>query len=245
MRIPKQESLFHGRVLVWFSCGAASACAAKITLEQYPDAEILYCNTLSTEHSDNQRFMDDVEKWIGKKVTILSSEKYTDIYDVFRKTRWLNGPAGARCTVELKRNVREFYQEPGDVHVFGMGTDELERVDRFNQNNPELYLLWPLVENNMTKQDCLDMLMKADIELPEMYKLGYKNNNCIGCVKGGMGYWNKIRIDFPKQFKRMIEIEKEIGATVIKGVSLSELSPDRGNYESEFDIECGPVCNHD
>ena len=30
-----------------------------------------------------------------------------------------------------------------------------------------------------------------------MYDLGYPNNNCIGCIKGGMGYWNRIRKDFP------------------------------------------------
>ncbi len=35
-----------------------------------------------------------------------------------------------------------------------------------------------------------------------MYDLGYPNNNCIGCVKGGMGYWNKIRKDFPEVFQK-------------------------------------------
>lgn len=35
-----------------------------------------------------------------------------------------------------------------------------------------------------------------------MYDLGYANNNCIGCVKGGIGYWNKIRIDFPEESDR-------------------------------------------
>ena len=40
-----------------------------------------------------------------------------------------------------------------------------------------------------------------DFARPLMYDLGYPNNNCIGCVKGGMGYWNHIRKDFPEVFE--------------------------------------------
>jgi len=52
------------------------------------------------------------------------------------------------------------------------------------------------------------MVERAEIELPEMYKLGYEHNNCVGCVKGGMGYWNKIRVDFPLRFKEYADMEK-------------------------------------
>jgi PP-loop superfamily ATP-utilizing enzyme len=39
------------RVLVWFSCGAASAVAAKLAVEKYGDqCEVLYCDTLAYEH---------------------------------------------------------------------------------------------------------------------------------------------------------------------------------------------------
>lgn len=65
----------------------------------------------------------------------------------------------------------------------------------------------------------MGMLWKAGIEIPAMYKMGYNNNNCIGCVKGGMGYWNKIRKDFPKVFDRMAKIEREVGATCLKDQS--------------------------
>lgn len=242
VRIPRQPALFRGRVLVWFSCGAASACAAKLTLEQYPDAEILYCDTLAYEHPDNRRFIADVEKWLGKSIKILRSEKYKDIFDVFEKTGWLVGKGGARCTIELKRNVREQYQSVGDIHVFGFCADEPARIARFERDNPELYLLFPLRDAGMTKQDCLNMLMQAGIELPAMYKLGYKNNNCIGCVKGGKGYWNKIRVDFPDAFERMAKFERKIGARIFKDVWLDELDPSVGDYQSEFEIECGVTC---
>ena len=42
------------------------------------------------------------------------------------------------------------------------------------------------------------LIERAGLRLPEMYRLGYANANCVGCVKGGAGYWNKIRRDFPE-----------------------------------------------
>lgn len=92
----------------------------------------------------------------------------------------------------------------------------------------------------------MGMLWKAGIEIPAMYKMGYNNNNCIGCVKGGMGYWNKIRKDFPEVFARMAQIEREVGATCLKDQSgkifLDELSPNRGEMPEEIIPDCSLIC---
>ena len=64
----------------------------------------------------------------------------------------------------------------------------------------------------------------------------------LGCVKGGMGYWNKIRKDFPEVFKARAELEREIGASCIKGVYLDELEPNRGRLEEEVMEECNIIC---
>lgn len=239
------------RVLVWFSCGAASAVAAKLAVEKYPDCEVLYCDTLAYEHEDNTRFMADVEKWIGKKVKLLKSKKYTDIYDVFASTGWLIGPNGARCTTELKGNVRKAYQKEGDLQIFGLTSDEMDRIDKFEKRNSEIDLEWILEENQVTKADCYRILQDAGIELPAMYKLGYNNNNCIGCVKGGMGYWNKIRVDFPDAFDKMAKVEREMNVAVCKSyagdkkrkrVFLDELDPNAGRDVPLPDIDCGVLC---
>ena len=75
-----------------------------------------------------------------------------------------------------------------------------------------------------------------------MYDLGYPNNNCIGCVKGGMWYWNKIRKDFPEVFKRRAKQEREIGHSCINGVYLDELHPDRGKESEEILQDCSIMC---
>src|SRR5262245_64933477 len=84
------------RTIVWFSCGAASAVAAKMT----PDGVLAYCDT-GSEHPDNERFLTDVEKWTGRCVTRLKGD-YKDTWEVWEKRRYLAGIDGAPCTVVLK-----------------------------------------------------------------------------------------------------------------------------------------------
>lgn len=245
------------RALVWFSCGAASAIAAKLAVQKYGDVcEVLYCDTFAYEHPDNPRFLADVEKWIGKPIKILKSPDYADIYDVFRKTGWLVGNKGARCTTELKINVRTAYQRVGDIHVLGFTADEKDRIVKFNQNFPDLTTDNILLDNHVNKHDCYQGIKQAGIELPTMYKLGYGHNNCIGCVKGSMGYWNKIRVDFPDAFNRMAKMEREIGHAICKKetgkrgtpehtrapIYLDEPDASAGNFKSEPDISCGVLC---
>jgi len=242
------------RVLVWFSCGAASAVAAKLAVEKYPDCEVLYCDTLAYEHPDNSRFMADVAKWLDKDIKLMKSKKYQDIFDVFDRTGWLAGVGGARCTTELKKKVRKDYQQESDVHIFGLTADEMSRIELFEDNNPELELEWILELNQITKKDCYRIIQDAGIELPTMYKLGYNNNNCIGCVKGQMGYWNKIRVDFPYAFDRMAKQERKMNVALCKTyagdglrkrVFLDELDPNAGRDVPLPDIECGVLCVFD
>lgn len=122
------------RLVCWFSCGATSAVAAKLALldTEGIDTHVVYCDT-GSEHPDNLRFLKDVERWISHPIEIIKSAEYADIWDVFRKTRWLVGVAGARCTTELKKLPRLAYQQPGDVQVFGFDADEAGRVKRFKQ----------------------------------------------------------------------------------------------------------------
>ena len=239
------------RALVWFSCGAASALAARLAVHKYGErAEVLYCDTLAFEHPDNRRFLLDVERWIQRPIKILKSTEYEDIYDVFTRTRYLVGNKGARCTTEMKKVVRHNYERPNDIHVFGFTSDEAQRAADFKERNFDMTCDFILHAHNITKADCFRILQEASIELPYMYKLGYRNNNCIGCVKGGMGYWNKIRVDFPHYFEKMARLERELKRTILKDrrggktkrMYLDELEPGRGNYALEGDIECGVTC---
>lgn len=225
---------------MWFSAGAASAVAAKLALAEGP-AVIAYTNP-GSEHPDNERFIRDCEEWFGQKVIRLRSARYKDTWAVWQERRWLNGPGGALCTVELKKRVRMDFQRADDVQVFGYTAEETDRYERFCDNNPEVELWCPLIDEGLTHADTLAMVDRAGIKLPVLYLLGYGHNNCIPCVKGGMGYWNKVRRDFPAEFDRMALLEREIGASCINGQFLDELDPDRGDYATEPKIECSLLC---
>ncbi len=240
------------RVVVWFSCGAASAVAGKLALAKYdfPSYEIVfvYCDT-GSEHEDNARFLADCERWYERPILKLKSDAYRDTWEVFEKTRYLAGVKGARCTVELKKKIRFKFERPDDIQVFGFTDDERHRADRFHAQNPDVVISTPLIYSGLKKTDCFDMLRKADIALPAMYLLGYRNNNCIGCVKGQAGYWNKIRRDFPDTFERMAKVERKIGAAICKTeaggkrtpIYLDELNPKAGKYD-DMNISCGLLC---
>lgn len=229
------------RVICWFSCGAASAVAARLMLAENPGAIVARC-VVANEHPDNDRFARDVAGRLGVEVVELRSAKYSDCWEVWEKRRFLNSPSGALCTVEMKKKPRQAFADVGDVHVFGFTYDETERAQRFRENNPEMAVRFPLIEHRYTKARCYYEIGLRGLTLPAMYRLGYHNANCVGCVKGGAGYWDKIRRDFPDVFERMAALEERIGATVLKEKSLRQLQPGEGRHEDLMLPDCGLFC---
>ena len=236
-------------IIGWFSCGATSAVACKLGLQMYDNVRLIYIDT-GTAHPDNERFISECEKWYGQTIERVKSKKYKNVADVLLRRRYINGAGGAACSLLLKKQVRYEIEDElgtwgGQIWGFDFCEREINRAIRFKQQNPNNKPLYPLIEKMITKEDALGMLTMAGIEIPTMYKLGYDNNNCIGCVKGGMGYWNKIRKDFPNTFAQMAEIERKVGATCIKDengrVYLDELDPNRGDIKA-ITPDCSLFC---
>lgn len=202
------------RVVCQFSCGAASAVATKLALAQHAGLhEVHILNAfLLEEHEDNRRFAVECESWFGRPITTLREEKHgASVIQVFRRRQYMMGPHGAPCSRVLKRDLLNAWSQPGDMMVFGYTAEETERLEDFRDRNPERPVLAPLIDAGLTKADCKAMVQRAGIELPLMYRLGYDNANCIGCVKGGEGYWRAIREDFPDQFEAVCLLQDEIG----------------------------------
>lgn len=233
------------RVVAWFSCGVTSAVATKLALAKWGERVVIARIVLKGEHEDNNRFAADCERWFGQPILNIASKKYADHWGVIAGERYINGPAGAKCSGVLKRKVREDFQDFWDIQVFGFDADEERAQNRardFRRHHPDVMVSTPLLDADLGKADCLAMVGRAGIEIPAMYRLGYGNNNCIGCVKGGMGYWNKVRRDFPAAFARMAALERQIGRSCVNGVFLDELDPTRGRLSDEPKISCGITC---
>lgn len=239
------------RIVVWFSAGAASAVAAKLALSAYPGADVLIARCIvKNEHPDNDRFAADCAAWFGQPVMDLASREYADCWDVWEKRRYLNGIAGAPCTLEMKKKVRQDFQADWhpDRQAFGFTVEERKRAERFRQQNPEVTLLTPLIDAGLSKPDCMGMLERAGIKLPVMYSLGYANNNCTTCVKArSPGYWSLTRREFPEDFARMAKLSREIGWTPCRAgddtpIWLDELDPAWPAQDDSPNIECSLLC---
>lgn len=239
------------RMLCWFSCGGPSAVAAKKAIDLYGHTHevlVVNCDTRPSEHPDNYRFSEECERWFGQPIIHLKSDDFKTVDEVFERTRYMSGVRGARCTTELKKIPRLKFAQPDDIHVFGYTSGERLRASEFAQRNPDMILKWILIELDMSKRDCLFELRSALIRQPEMYALGFDNNNCPGCVKAqGPWYWSMVRKHFPDTFKRRCEQSRDIGCRLVvlngERIFLDEL-PDREfkKPRRKENLSCGPEC---
>ncbi len=201
------------RIVCQFSCGAASAVATKLALAQYGDRCVIVNAFIAEEHDDNRRFALDCEEWFGREIINLQDTKYhASAIEVFETVGFIKGPDGAACTRRIKRGLLDKWKQPGDVMVLGFTAEEQHRYDDFVERNPDKPVIVPLIERGLTKSDCKAMVERAGLVLPMMYRLGYDNANCIGCVKGGLGYFRAIREDFPAEFERLAKAEDKVAS---------------------------------
>ena len=203
------------RTLVWWSTGAASAVAAAHILSEDRGAIIVRCET-ANEDEDNYRFESDVMRRLNASVTILQSDEFASVWEVWQKRRYMAGIAGAPCTSEMKIAPRLAFQRPYDRHVFGYTADsaDVERFARLKANYPELSVRAPLIEAGVTKAGTLAIVEGWGIALPRSYVMGFPNANCLrsGCVKAtSPDYWSLLRKVFPDRFAKTAAYAREIG----------------------------------
>jgi len=243
--------LKNKNIVVWFSCGAASAVAAKLAIQKYGDTNnvVVVNNPVDEEHKDNRRFLKDVEDWIGQKIIIAKNTKIgtTSAKEIWEKRKYMGGVAGAPCTLELKRKARQEYEKNNNVdyNILGFTIDEWKRQKKFNDLE-KINTIPLLVCEMLTKKDCFSIINKAGIKLPNMYDYGFPNANCIGCVKSSSPtYWNLVREKFPSIFEDRAKQSRKIGAKLVKRkgkrIFLDELLPtDKGGKIKNWN--CSTFC---
>lgn len=238
-------------IVVWFSCGAASAVAAKKTIEIYGETNPIRIvnNPIKEEDSDNHRFLKDCEKWLGLRIEFAINSKYPNcsITEVFEDQNFMANVGGlAYCTLELKQRARFEWESKNrpDWTVLGFTKEEQHRFDRFKLKRlTSLHIL-----ENTTKSECFKIIQEAGIELPMAYKLGMPNANCKGCIKAtSPTYWNLVRKIYPDDFKQRSEQSRLIGAKLVrvknKRLFLDELDPKAtGRRLKDLNFECGIFC---
>lgn len=208
------------RTLIWWSTGAASAVMAQLALWRHPDGMIVRCET-SNEDPDNYRFEADIMRLLKRTMTLLKSDEYENVWDVWQKRRYMSGIAGAPCTGAMKIAPRLAFQKPTDTHVFGYTADaeDVDRFERLKANFPELKVKVPLIDQGVTKAGCMALVERWGVKLPRSYAMGFPNANCLGtgCVKAtSPDYWSLYRFHFPEKFARTAAYAREIGCRLTR-----------------------------
>lgn len=124
-------------IVVWYSCGAASTVAAKETIRKYGDRCVVRVvnNPIVDEDPDNYRFLKDAEEWLGVTIESATNPKYPlgSCVEVWDNRKFMSGPKGAPCTLELKKAARQHWESENhhDFLVLGFTSEEEKRHKTF------------------------------------------------------------------------------------------------------------------
>ena len=232
----------------WVSAGISSFMAGYLAGNV---DEWIYID-IADQHPDSIRFIRDCENAIGKKIQILKSSEYRNVEECVKVFGGFKNVKGfTPCTNWLKKRVRKEWEDQHKdyeiTYVWGFDVNERARADKTIEANPQALHEFPLIDKGLSKEEVHGLFNRVfDFPRPKMYEMGYSNNNCIGCIRGGMGYWNKIRKDFPEVFDSRARLEREVNHSILKDsngpIFLDELDPSRGNMNTEIMPECGVMC---
>ena len=212
--------------------GVSSALTAIEAVRKYGRDNIILLNhniSSHVEHGDIKRFKQEVADYLGIKITYANAENFEDMtpLNVAIKNKAFQVMQGqALCTSRLKTQPFYNYLEENCKDkenytiLYGFDSDEEQRIYRrsgvlramgYKADYPLAY--WERTIENVEE---------IGINKPSTYKL-FKHANCIGCLKAGRQHWYAVYCLRPDIFDEAKQAEKEIGYTIIKGISMEKL----------------------
>jgi len=147
------------------------------------------------------------------------------------------------CDVGYKKRF------PKDKYIeqwIGISTDEIQRMKP--ARDPYILNRHPLIEANMSRQDCINWMKKNEFPLPE-------KSACIMCPYHNDAYWHFMKTERPSEFADAVEFDKSIrtGAKNIKDnlylhkscKNLNEVEFNKKENDKQLDMfnnECEGMC---
>ena len=166
-----------------------------------------------------------------------------------------------QCTFDYKisvirKKLRELcnvgYRKrfPKDKYIeqwIGISTDEIQRMKP--ARDPYILNRHPLIEMNMSRQDCINWMKKNEFPLPE-------KSACIMCPYHNDAYWHFMKTERPSEFADAVQFDKNIrtGAKNIKDnlflhrscKNLDEIEFNKKENDKQLDMfnnECEGLCS--
>lgn len=219
----------------WFSCGCSSFLATYLLRDSID--RIVYIH-INDQHPDTLRFLHDAEAILGRKVEVIQSEQFKSVEEVIRWKKVVRTPHFAPCTLYLKKRVRTDWEaanldEPC-TYVWGYDLNERNRAKRMLEGMPEFDHEYPLIDRMLSKEDVHGMCVELGIKRPVMYDMGYPNNNCIGCVRGGKVTGTLSGATSPRCLRAERNSNANLGIPVLRTCSLMNLTQMQGEWTKFF-----------
>lgn len=216
--------------VVSFSGGKDSTAMLLMMLEKQMRIDmILFCDT-GAEFFEMHEHIDKIEKYIGRKITKIKSEKPFEYYlselHVNRKPDskailkfgkditgygWA-GPRSRWCTEVLKNAPRDRFLKPlrdkyNIIHYIGIAADEQYRLER--KNNKDLNHRHPLVEWGITEAEALNYCYERGFDWGGLYER-FNRVSCWCCPMQSLSELRKLKKHYPELWERLKNWDKKV-----------------------------------
>lgn len=253
--------------IISLSGGVGSAVAADRVINKYgAENVLLWFADTNWEHPDLYRFLDDLgRRW---NATIIKYKDGRTPLKVAEDRKIIPSNRIAPCTFELKikpfENFIKLADKPATIYL-GLDWSEVHRQAAPKKNYEQIAgvkveypLMWKPYDYSV-----FQTVRGWGIEIPELYKQGFKHNNCGGrCVKQGQGDWLRLLSHYPAEYLKVegweqdqrdkggaranYSITKDQGGGTITALTLAELRQrkadkqlkDVGDMEDLFSCFC-------
>lgn len=200
--------------IVQFSGGKDSTCMLLMMLEKGMQIdEIIFCDT-GKEFPQMYEHIDKVEKYIGRPITRLNSDKSFNYYfSEHIKTKGKNknckgygwATMGIRwCTTILKQQITEKYLKSKGSYVsyIGIAYDEEKRHDKEQRSN----VIHPLYNWKITEAQALQYCYSKGFDWGGLYKY-FDRVSCWCCPLKSIKELRILRNQFPKLWEELKEMD--------------------------------------
>ena len=125
-----------------------------------------------------------------------------DLYGTALRRRVIPSVKWRWCTRDFKVNpIHRYYRQLGS-HVnqyVGIGFDEIHRMR--DSREPYVTNLYPLIDNRLSRQDCINLISEAGLPVPE-------RSGCYFCPFNSTERWLQVLKRHPALFDKAIALEE-------------------------------------
>lgn len=169
-----------------------------------------------------------------------------DVWDVYEERKFLGNNRVDVCSIVLKREAADHWMRahffPEEVILYlGYNVGELPRHERAKARWIPYRLESPLVDHPPTgdpKEAAVALCHSSGIEIPRLYRLGFKHSNCSGfCCRAGKSHFAHLLATTPARYLYFEEREERLRGRIGDYTILREL---RERIETEETASVAP-----